>query len=221
MGQVYHLNIPIDGTEVAAQPNWRPQGLIVSNFCDAVIRVDDGRGTVYRVPTGTTIRRPIFTAGHAYRCKTETEATTGEALIVLTSDPIVELAGEDASLARLYRREMINGTFSTLAAPIQAVVDPVIGGARYMQLAMEISVLDASGRVDISITDTSQVTPFTIAGVTIRQTGTAGNNVPVKLSWTFGQGCMYFMPFAARLNYFVASGGGQESALSIIGEVWE
>lgn len=221
MPQIYHRNIPITGAAVLLQPAWEPHGLIVSNYCDAVIAVTDGRGNTWRVPPGRTIRRPLFIGSGPLSAAAETSGTTGEALVVLTEDVITEIAGEDASIGTLFRRKPIDQTIAHTSGGVSRLHTFDVGAARYAQISAFVQVSATDGLCEFILSDVDPATGAynQIALATIPHTY---NNF-ANLNWTCGPGGVLPMPRGGRLavNSIAGTLGSPSNTVYYRVEVWE
>lgn len=215
----YIQQIYTDGTDQQLQPRWSPAGIIIINECDAVVRVTDGR-QVWRVSPGRTVARPIVApVPGGYTARSEIAATQGSAIIIFTQEPITAIVGEDASLANLFRRTVIDAQNTTTANNV-VVVDTTIqlGAARLVQLLIVASVQSTDGTVSVLITDGRATgTPQTLERFTIPYT--AGDSS--AYNFRFGDG-QRVLPRALRVR--VTSSAGFASPLndvSVYGDVWE
>lgn len=220
MGEPYIQQIYTDGSEQQLQPLWTPQGIKIINECDAVIAVTDGRQT-WRCSPGRTIARPIVAPGPGgYRAKAEQAATQGSATIIFTQGAITEYVGEDAAIANLFRKTVIDGYANHINSTIVVCNTTVtLGAARYAQLAVSAFIGQIAGTVRIeAYSVTASSAEVGILDLTIPFT----NLLAVPFGWRFGPGGDLSMPRKIRVAVTsTAPAGPYLSVVSAVMDVWE
>lgn len=219
-GRINHGRVPLTGEKIPLTCGWEASGLIISNMADAVLEVTTARGDRWRVPPGKTLRRLVVVPQRVFYGRMETPATTGEALIVVTEAPVLELAGEDASIAGLFRRTVFDRTFSVNNGQTDGVTVVVpLGAARRMQVIADVEVSAPTGSVLLNFFDMGEFgVQQTIAYMLIPYNAPYGT----AIRWQMGEGWSLPLPQSPKVTLFVVGGsGGGNAVVSARIDVWE
>lgn len=223
MAQVQHFSIPLTTDRQRVQVNWKPRGLILSNASDAIVTVESARGSdTWRCPPGRTVKRPLFYGQDAFNVYSETVANSGEALLVLTDEPVLELAGETAETGDLFRRVAAEDHIVQTVGLDTTIKSAVIGPARYAQIILDVVVRSPEGYVQVEIgefdTSGGGGAPQ-LVNLYIPQGGT----FPTLKTWRFGPGGDLALPRTLGLTLisFVGFTGTLLNTIRYQMEVWQ